>query len=203
MPILEQLQTEVKHHRYASNLLVFLLVAWFYFFKYIVFLAILVFLAVTLKRRERVIKINQESQEHIMGWKCFAEEQSLVYGPFGIKVEIIENIAPVDKKKKLVIGGLRFSPETSTNASFVEASICVAQPQTVVQDLETLCQLYRSGALTSAEFSQAKSLFLNTSNSDTFVAVAQIVNEEVALECSDGSSREEGHSEKTNLVKIV
>jgi len=46
----------------------------------------------------------------------------LIYGPFGIQVKIIKNIAPVDKKKKM---------------------ICAAQPQTVVQDLETLCQLYQ------------------------------------------------------------
>jgi len=46
MPILEQLQTEMKHHCYAGSLLVFLVVAWFYCLKYTVFLAILVFLAV-------------------------------------------------------------------------------------------------------------------------------------------------------------
>lgn len=47
------------------------------------------------------------------------------------------------------------------------------------------------------------SLLLNTSNSDTFMVVAQIVNKEVALECSDKSFREEGYSEKTNLVQII
>jgi hypothetical protein len=73
-----------------------------------------------------------------------------------------------------------------------------------VDELESLHQLHQSGALTSDEFSQAKSrlLSLNSPQNNTILAFAEILPEEAERENSNENG-EEVKDEKTRLLEIV